>query len=64
MKIKPMKPMNNLKLLILGIAIVGIWRGVWMLMDSYLGTDDWTAWLTLLVGILLLSLMKGRMVFA
>ena len=54
----------NMKLLILGIAIVGIWRGAWMLMDTYLGTDEWTAWLTLLVGILILFLLKGEMVFA
>ena len=54
----------NMKLLILGIAIVGIWRGTWMLMDTYIGTDKWTAWVTLLFGILLLFLLKGEMVFA
>ena len=39
-------------------------EGAWMLMDTYIGTDEWTAWLTLLVGILLLFLLKGEMVFA
>ena len=54
----------NLKLLILGIAVVGIWRGTWMIMDTYIGTEIWTAWLTLLVGIILLFVLKGKMVFA
>ena len=54
----------NLKLLILGIAIVGIWRGSWMIMDTYLETGIRSAWITLLVGLILLVSLKGEMVFA
>ena len=54
----------NAKLLIVGLAIVGIWRGAWMIMDTYLGTAPWTAWFTLISGIIILSLLNGEIGFA
>ena len=49
----------NIKLFLLGIAIVGIWRGSWMIMDYFLGEKVWTAFFTLTIGIIILYNLDG-----
>ncbi len=47
---------NNFKLLLLAIAIVAVWRGVWGLMDIYLLPNNpiWSFLVSIIVGLIIL----------
>ena len=54
---------NLLVTLILAIAVVAFWRGVWILMDLYLFPNDLfiSAGISLILGIFLLYSIKHRL---
>ena len=64
MRISYMKSIGtNVTFILIGICIIGIWRGAWMLMDTYLGETERSAWISLGVGTLLLLEIQGDMIF-
>ena len=54
---------TNVTYILIGICVVAIWRGAWMLMDTYLGETENSAWITFGVGTLVLLEIQGDMIF-
>ena len=40
------------------LAMVGIWRGAWMLMDYYFGRNIYTMWASLILGVIILTMIN------
>lgn len=57
------RPLQDIKILILAIAVIMIWRGVWNLLDYYLFPEHFVASsiLSILIGSLILFLNNNNL---